>query len=320
MRKLLVNIPQLTPAHRLALSEAAHREGFEAVFRDERADAAKEVADAEILFGPDQSLLPLAKQLRWLCVPSAGAEQYLDRRQYACPEALLTNSAGAYGVTIAEHIVMTALMLMRRQMDYEQVVARRGWRRDLPVRSLHGSRITLLGTGDIGRTAAERLRGFGPAGITGVNRSGKAPEGLFDRVVPLEALEDVLPQTDLLVLSLPHTPRTRGLMDRRRLRLLPPEACLVNVGRGSAIDETALMACLEEGRLWGAALDVFGEEPLPEDSPLWTCPRLLITPHVAGNMTLAYTLDRIVEQFLENFALYCRGLPLKRMVESEKGY
>ena len=104
-------------------------------------------------------------------------------------------------------------------------------------------------------------------------------------------------------------------MNGRRLALMPKDAFLVNVGRGSAIDEAALLAQMRSGHLSGAALDVFATEPLPSDSPLWDCPRLLITTHVAGNMTLAYTVDRIVGMFLENFGNYCAGNPLSHLVD-----
>ena len=319
MKKIMVRIAQLTPAHRAAILEAAERQGYAVVFCESKAQSLAEAADAEIIFAGNPALLKAAPRLKWMCVPSAGVEPHLSPEIYASPEAILTNSSGAYGVTIAEHIVMVALELMRRQPDYDKVVAQRGWRRDLPVRSLRGSRIALLGTGDIGRTAARRLRGFEPASITGVNRSGINPGG-FDRVLPVSQLDEALPETDLLVMSLPDTPKTAGIMDAQRLALLPEDAYLVNVGRGSAVDEAALDAMLRDGRLAGAALDVFQTEPLPPDSPLWDCPRLLITPHVAGNMTLDYTVDRIVEMFLEDFDNYCAGRPLKRQVDRDKGY
>jgi phosphoglycerate dehydrogenase-like enzyme len=134
------------------------------------------------------------------------------------------------------------------------------------------------------------------------------------------ALDDLLPQVDLLIMALPGTPETRHIMDARRLHLLPEDAFIVNVGRGSAIDEAALASQLRAGRFAGVALDVFQTEPLPSDDPLWDCPRLLITPHVAGNMTLGYTRQRIVELFVEDFGNYCEGKPLKRGVTLGQGY
>ena len=215
---------------------------------------------------------------------------------------------------------MVTLMLMRREMEYAELVGRRGWRRDLPIRSIRDSRVTLLGTGDIGREAAIRLRAFGPERIVGVNRRGRNPGDMFDEIHPFTELDRVLPETDLLVMSLPGTPETKHIMDAHLLGLMPEDAFLVNVGRGSCLDQAALMDQLNAGRFAGVALDVFESEPLAADHPLRDCPRLLITPHIAGNMTLAYTRQRIVELFLEDLDNYCAGRPLKRGVSLQKGY
>ena len=302
----MVAISELTDAQRQAIARDAAARGFAALFFDDVEAALPALADAEVVFGQDARLAQNAPKLRWLCSPFAGVDNLLAPGVFASPDALLSNSSGAYGVTIAEHIIMVALIMLRRQLDYAAIAARRGWQRGLAVRSIYASRVTLLGTGDIGRETALRLRAFSPSRLTGVNRSGRDESGLFDRVLPREALEEVLPETDILILSLPGTKETRGLLDKAKLALLPDGALLINVGRGSALNE--------------AALDVFEHEPLPEDSPLWGCPNLLITPHVAGNMTLPHTVERIVALFLEDFANYCEGRPLKRLVEREKGY
>lgn len=319
-KTLLVDVRVLTDAQRASIEAAAKARGYEAVFTTDDAQALAAAREAEIIFGANEALLLDSPKLKWLCVPSAGAEQYLKPALEDREGVLLSNSSGAYGVTIAEHVVMATLMLMRRELDYIDVVCARGWARNLPVRSIRDSRVTLLGTGDIGREVAVRLKGFSPKSITGVNRRGRNPGEMFDRVVKIEDIDSVLPETDLLVMSLPNTPETRGLLDDRRLRLLPGDAFMVNVGRGSILDEAALVSLLHEGRFAGVALDVFAEEPLPKDSPLWDCPRALITPHVAGNMTLGYTVDRIAALFLEDFRNYCDGLPLRRRVERGQGY
>ncbi len=320
MKKIVCDIAQLTQAHRSKIARAAEARGYSFVYCESEAAALAEAADAEILLTAIRRLSRAAKVLKWLCVPSAGVELYLSDEVYGNPEAVLTNSSGAYGVTIAEHIVMVTLQMMRRQPEYAEIVAARRWRRNLPMRSIKGSRVTLLGTGDLGTQAAKRLAAFEPASITGVNRSGRRPDGDYDRVVPISGLDDVLPDTDLLVMALPGTAETANLMDARRLSLLPEGAYLVNVGRGSTLDQAALIPLLASGRLAGAALDVFQREPIPPDDPLWSCPRLVLTPHVAGDMALPWTVERIVEMFIEDFERYCEGKPMLRTVDRSKGY
>lgn len=318
-RKLIVSL-LLHEAQRAAILNAATQNGFEALFFSDNAEALPHLADAEIIFGAGPELIKNAPKLRWFCTPQAGVNQYLGKDAFAAPEALLSNSSGAYGVTIAEHIVMVTLEMMRRQADYSEIVARREWVRNLRIRSIRNARVTLLGTGDIGQEAAIRLRAFSPACLIGVNRSGKNPGGLFDRVIKQTQLDAVLPDTDLMILSLPGTKETDGLMSEARLKMMPKDSFLVNVGRGNAIDQKALERLLCAGHFAGVALDVFEREPLPKDDSLWRSPRLLLTPHIAGNMTLEYTVERIVELFLEDFENYCAGRPLKRLVDRTIGY
>ena len=325
-RKIVVYIPGLAEKYTAKIREEAEKKGFRTVIPENRKDAVREAADAEVLFTNDCSLCRYAPKcryapgLKWVCTPFAGVEPFLEPGILDNPEVLLTSSSGAYGVTIAEHVVMVTLEMMRRKAEYNEIVRRKEWKRDLHINSIHGSRITLLGTGDIGRECAKRLRGFSPACLTGVNRGGANPEGLFDRIVTTGRLEEVLPETDLLILSLPATAETRNILDARRLALLPETARIVNVGRGSALDQKALERMLREGKLAGAALDVFEQEPIPADDPLWDCPNLVITPHMAGNMTLDYTTEKITDQFLEDLDNYAAGRPLKHTVDRKRAY
>ena len=319
-RKIVVWIPGIPEEQLERIRGEALRTGFGAVFPESREAAGREAADAEILFTQDSGLCREAPELQWVCTPSAGVDHFLKNGIPENPETRLTNSSGAYGVTIAEHTVMVALEMMRRKAEYNEIVRERKWTRDLHIDSIYGSRITLLGTGDIGRECARRLRGFSPACLTGVNRRGQNPEGLFDRIVTVDRLEEALPETDLLICSLPATAETDGLLDAGKLALLPRNARIVNVGRGSALDQAALERMLREGRLAGAALDVFTKEPVPAGDSLWDCPGLLITPHIAGNMTLDYTVERIVSQFLEDLDNYAAGRKLRYRVDRERAY
>ena len=319
LRKLIVAFPELTRGQRNAIAESAAVHGFEVLFAESEAQALPMLRDAEVVFGSYASLSRNAPVLRWLCTPFAGVDRFLTPDAFASPDAMLSNSSGAYGVTISEHIVMTALEMLRRQPDYTRIVQERTWVRSLPIRSLHGSRIVLLGTGDIGQEAAARLRAFRPASIVGINRSGRSPGSLFDQVAAVESLDAALPHADLLIVSLPGTAASFHMLDARRLALLPDGALVINVGRGSVIDQPALLRELKSGRLQ-AALDVFEQEPIPADDPVWDCPNLLITPHVAGNTVLPYTVERIVSLFLEDFENYCAGRPLLRRIDMERGY
>ena len=226
---------------------------------------------------------------------------------------------GAYGPAISEHIVMVLLMLLRRMPEYQAALSQGQWPCYTPVRSIAGSRAVLLGTGDVGSHTARRLKALG-ARVTGVCRSGRSAEPAFDRVLPVSRLESALPQADALILALPATPETIGILSRERLALLPPTAYVVNVGRGSAIDQDALVEALRAGRLAGAALDVMTPEPLPAGHPLRTCPNTILTPHVSGNMALGLTCDLDVELFLRELARYAAGEPLANLVDRARGY
>ena len=319
-QKIVVCIPGLAEKYTTRIREEAEQKGFRTVIPENREDAVREAADAEVLFTNDCSLCRYAPKLKWVSTPFAGVEPFLEPGILDNPEVLLTSSSGAYGVTIAEHVVMVTLEMMRRKAEYNEIVRQRSWTRGLHVDSIRGSRITLLGTGDIGRECAKRLRAFEPASLTGVNRRGENPEGLFDRTVTADQLEEVLPETDLLILSLPATAETRNILNAERLALLPETARLVNVGRGNALDQQALEKMLREGKLAGAALDVFVQEPVPPEDSLWDCPGVLITPHIAGNMTLDYTVERIVDQFLENLRNFAEGLSLRHLVDRKRAY
>ena len=316
--KMAVVLQELTDGQRERIRAATEKHGFDVrFFRTPEEDPAF-VAEAEVIFGHLPQAAKTSEQLKWICTPYAGVDQFLMKDGFANPDARLTNSSGAYGVTIAEHTVMIILDILRRQPEYRRIVNAREWRRDLTVRSIKNSRITLLGTGDIGQKTAQRLRAFEPANLIGVNRSGRDPGG-FDQILTKDEWETVLPETDILIISLPGTKEAFHMVGKKQLALLPDGAVIINVGRGSVIDQDALFSELAGGRLY-AGLDVFENEPLRRDDPAWEVPNLLITPHTAGNMTLAHTVEKITEQFLEDLENYCAGKPLKHLVDRTKGY
>ena len=275
----------------------------------------------EALYGnPAPEILHLFPNLKWVCVSSAGVDRYVDDAIYPNADVVLSNSTGSYGVTISEHILMMALMLLRRMPDFQEAARQHIWHGPLPTHSIYGSRITMLGTGDIGTAFARRAKALGAVAVTGVRRSPKAADPAFDRVITFRELDEVLPETDILVSALPHTPLTAGVISRERIALLPHGAILINVGRGTAVDQEALMEALRSGHLAGAALDVMVPEPLPADHPLWDTPNLLLTPHISGNMSLGHTCDVDVDLFCQDMERFAKGMPLLRAVDRKQGY
>ena len=323
MKHICIYQEFLTQAHCRQIRETAEAVGFVPHFFPlEQFEEAKAcLQDCEILYAHSIDLLRAAPaSLKWYCCSYAGVDPYCrDESLFPSPACMLSNS-NCYGVTIAEHVVMVVLMLLRRMPEYEEVVRARSWSNQLSIRSIRDNTFTLLGTGDIGSHVAQRLRGMGAARIVGLSRSGEAREDVYDEVLPVSALDEVLPRTRNLIMSLPGTAETFHILDRGRLALLPEGAYVVNVGRGTAIDQEALIDALDSGRLGGAALDVMDPEPLPEDHPLWSAKNLILTPHVSGNMTLGYTCDRNVEMFCEDLRNYAAGRPLNGLVDRTRGY
>ena len=321
MRKIAVYDHFTEEKHRRLIDDTAARCGFAVDYYPNTSVPADKRECYEIIYGdPDPRELKTFPNLKWFCGSFAGVDIYLDEGLYTSPSVMLSNSSGAYGVTIAEHILMVTLMLLRHMPAYCADQAAGRWGKVLPMRSIIGSTITVIGTGDIGTEFARRAKALGAKRIRGVRRTKKAADPAFDEIHTNEELDALLPDTDILVMALPATGETKGLLSAERIALLPERAYVVNVGRGSAVDQNALVAALNAGRIAGAALDVFETEPLPQGDAAWSAKNLLITPHISGQMSLGYTRDRNVELFCEDLENYAAGRPLKRLVNRAVGY
>ena len=310
-----------SPEHRAAIEKAAAECGFSVDYFTQGHLPADQAADYEIIYGmcPPQEL-KAAANLKWLCCSFAGVDAYTDETIYPNPDVLLSNSSGAYGITISEHILMVTLMMLRQMPKFEEIVKNREWEKGLSMRSICGSSITVLGTGDIGTNFARRAKALGAKVIRGVRRTKKAGDPAYDEMYTFEELDSVLPKTEILVMALPATKETNHILSRERIALLPRDAIVVNVGRGTAIDQEALMEALNAGRIAGAALDVVVPEPLPREHPLWSTRNLLLTPHISGNMSLGYTCDINVDMFCRDLENYAAGRPLEHRVDRKRGY
>jgi phosphoglycerate dehydrogenase-like enzyme len=290
---------------------------------DEVLDA---VRDAEVYFGfgIPRTLLLAAPRLRWVHSAAAGVQTALYPEMLASDVAF-TNSAGVHAAPIAEYVVAGVLYLLRG-FDYAvDQQHRTEWnktpfvRLDSVLREMDTVRALIVGTGGIGQAIAERLTAL-RARCTGVRRRAElGPPPGFERVVAMDALDDELTRHDVVVLAAPLTPETQNLLDGKRLDQLPRSAIVVNVARGALLDEAALVVRLRDGRLRGAVLDVFREEPLATFSPLWQLRQVLLTPHVSP-VSPGRFWPRQLDLFLDNWRRYVSGQPLKNLVNKQAGY
>lgn len=248
--------------------------------------------------------------LRWVQSTWAGVEPLLCQER--C-DFRLTGVKGVFGPLMAEYVFAHLLAHETKLAQRHRHQSQRDWWTE-PSGTLAGKTLGIMGTGSIGRHIARTGRDFGMR-VLGFSRSGAAVEG-FERVFGGEELFDFLAEPDHLVGVLPGTPATEGLLDASAFSSMRPHCCVVNVGRGSLIDEAALLAALSAGKLGGAVLDVFRREPLPADSPLWRAPGVTVTAHVAAN---SWPSD-IARLFEANYNLYLAGSKLNYEIDFEKGY
>ena len=278
----------------------------------------KAIKEAEIIIGePKPELLHTAKNLKWIQITWAGADRYTGN----FPEnVILTNTSGVFGRIISEYTMGMILAQYKRLPGYYVNQKKKQWKDLGKERSLLHNRILILGTGNVGSSIAQKLHAFGTYNI-GINRSGKAAE-YFDEVHTQEALDALLPQADIVIGALPKTTGTMGLLDYRRLHLMKEDALLVNVGRGTMIVTKDLERTLAEGRFYGVLLDVMDPEPLPQESPLWSCERVLLTPHISG---IGFDHEPQTEAAIwdicfDNLHRYLKGESLTHTVNIAAGY
>jgi phosphoglycerate dehydrogenase-like enzyme len=254
-----------------------------------------------------------ARGLQWIHSPAAGVGGMLFPEMLASP-VVITNSRGMSADTIAEHVLAVTLAIFRRLPHAFASQQACEWAQDAISgaghRSIAGARVLIIGLGAIGAAVARRMSALG-ASVTGIRRHGAAG------AAP-DQLTALLPHADVVVLSAPHTRETRGLLGAAGIAAMSPDAILVNVSRGQLIDEAALVTALRERRIGGAALDVFNDEPLPADSPFWTLPNVLITPHTSGWRSDHW--DAAVALFADNLRRFESGRPLVNVVDKTAGY
>lgn len=275
-------------------------------------------------------LLARAPRLAWVHSATSGVERALTP---AARERgiVVTNARGVFTRPIAEHVLMLILAISRRLPQLMELQRERTWQ-PLEGVELRELTIGIVGYGHIGRAVASLAGAFG-ARVIALRRNLDGPdasspatagEDAFplspapERVVGPDGLHELLAVSDIVVLAAPLTPETDGMIDDAALAAMRPEAWLINVARGRLVDDRALLRALGEGRIGGAALDTFREEPLPPASPFWDLPNVIVTPHTAWSS--ARVLDRSVELFCDNLRRYAAGAPLRNVVDPDAGY
>lgn len=286
----------------------------------EKEEVTKEdVAWAQVILGNvDHRQLTGSSQLQWLQTNSAGVEPYLAPGVLA-PGTMLTNASGAYGLAISEHMLGMLLELMKKLHLYRDAQHQQQWHSLGKVTSVYGATVLVLGMGDIGGEFASRCKALG-ATVIGMRREVREKPAYADQVISLEELDQVLPQADVVAITLPGTLATQNLLCRQRLESMKPGSYLLNVGRGGIVDTEALCDVLERGPLAGAGLDVTQPEPLPPGHRLWSIPNAVVTPHISGFYHLQETHERIIRIFAENCRRFTAGEPLINQVDFATGY
>lgn len=288
----------------------------------DHAEASSMYPDADIVFAGQltREQLAVARRLRWLHSPAAGVGGMLFPEMRAS-QVVITNSRGMSADTIAEHVLAVTLAIFRRLPHAFRSQSAREWAQDAigaeRNRLVAGAKVLVVGLGAIGSAVAHRMTLLG-ARVTGLRRRAPGVTHGEWTVAPSDRLHELLPAADVVVITAPHTRDTRNLIGGRELSLMAPDAVLVNVSRGQLVDEAALIEALRAGTIGAAALDVFVDEPLPPESPFWTLPNVLITPHTSGFRPDHW--DAATALFAENLRRFFANEALLNVVDKEAGY
>ena len=295
------------------------------VNRDSYEGVEDHLRDAEILFTISlrAEQFAFARNLRWIHAPSAAVHQLLFPELIAS-DVLVTNSREVHGPVVAEHVMALifalakklpqAVALQKQQLWGQQAI----WSEGEHPQEIAGATLGLIGLGSIGRRIAGMASSLGMHVIAAREHVEKAKPECVEKVFRMSDLDQMLAQSDFVAMAAPLIPATEGLMDADRFAAMKSSAYLINVGRGPQVDEPALIEALRTHRIAGAALDVFQQEPLPSDSPLWNVENLLITPHTAGMTDKLW--ERHYELFSANLRCYLAHEPLQSVVDKHKGY
>jgi len=282
----------------------------------------RQLPEADVAFTPfiDRDVFTAATRLRWVQSPAVGVGSLMFPELLASP-VVLTSARGIRARSIAEHVLGVTIALARRIPATLRAQAEHRWAQEeleTETCTLHGQRMGIVGLGAIGVEIVKIAAPFGFRISAIRRRAGQiAPDGV-EAVWTPDRLPDLLAQSDVVVLAAPHTPETKRLIGRAQIDRMKRGALLVNIARGKLVDDEALIEALRDGRLGGAALDVFSQEPLEPSSPYWDLPNVIVTPHTSGAMKDYWT--PLVALFADNLRRFEKGEPLLNVVDKVAGY
>jgi len=277
------------------------------------------LAQTEVVFGfdPPRNVVARAPELKWIQIMLAGVDRFLTDDIIQSP-VVVTNARGIHGTQISELVIEMMLMFAKQAPSCFQMKQEKEWRPFIPA-ILHSKTVGIVGLGSIGKEVARLAKAFRMRVVANrysVKRVTRARN--VDVLMPRSQLPELLAESDFVVLSLPATPETNKLIGEKELRSMKSTAYLINIARGSVVDEDALIRALDENWIAGAGLDTFATEPLPPESRLWGLPNVVFSPHVAGRLE---TYDELVTRlFCENLRRYLDGKKLLNVVDKKKGY
>lgn len=311
-------INPLAQRHRDAILSAAP---LAEIITADIAEAPGKIRDAEILvawgFNNIEPFYDNAAKLKWINALTAGVES-LVFRQTQQDEVLITNSKGIHGIPMAEHVLGMMLSFTRRLNVLLKQQMEHVWKRPNidELLEINGKTLAIVGLGAIGQEIARKAKAMDMTVIAA--RREMKQEPFVDRLYQSEQLLEMLAEADFVVVTLPITDQTKDLIGRKHFEAMKPTAFFINVSRGGVVQENELIRALQEKMIAGAGLDVVAIEPLPENSPLWDMPNVIITPHLSA-ISPVY-LDRAIQLFAKNLALYVQNKPLFNLIDKTRGY
>ena len=316
MKKILITIPM----------EEKHKEKIKNIAFDgeikycSASEIIKEdVCQAEIILGNvPAEFLKESKNLKWIQLNSAGANAYIEKGVLK-EGVILTNATGAYGLAISEHMLAMVLALQKKICLYTENQKNHLWKDEGEVKSIYGSKTLVAGLGDIGGEFAKRMYFLGSK-VYGIKKHKTELPFYIEKMYQMEELEEILPEFDIVAVSLPETKETINLFNKSKFDKMKKGALFLNVGRGSIVNSLDLCEALNSGKLGGAGIDVADIEPLPKENPLWEADNILITPHISGGYHLKETLERVRNIAIENLKSYYENKPMKNLVDFQTGY